>query len=252
MPRTILITGAGGTVGLAFTEYLLEKGNNVIGIDNNEWAIAEYRKKFPQATAILGDFVNYKFYKEPVDVVIHCAAYKHVEIGEGNVESLIDENINKTARLFERAYRYGADVIFMSTDKAVEPISAYGFTKALGEKLCKRYNGTVCRCGNILSSSGSVIPLWEKAIAEGRKIPITDPRMMRYVIEADDAVKQIWTSFLKGNKLIIPKCKKIKLMEMLDKVLASCDLTIEDVETEQIGIRPGEKLEEKLRWDSEN
>ena len=222
-------------------------------IDNSEWAVAEIKDKYPKAKFLLEDFAEWKFDQDPVDLVIHCAAYKHVNLGEDNINAFVDNNIIKTRKLFAEAFKNNADILFISTDKAVEPISLYGFTKAIGEKLAIYYNGRVARLGNILASNGSVIPVWEKAIANKAPIPITDKRMVRYVIEVDKAVEAIWVGYLGGKKLIIPKCRKIKLMDMLEEVLEYHQTTLNEYPggIKEIGKRPGEKIEEKMKWEDE-
>jgi UDP-N-acetylglucosamine 4,6-dehydratase len=166
-------------------------------------------------------------------------------LGEENVNAFIDNNIIRTRRLFAEAYKHCADIIFISTDKAVEPINLYGMTKAIGEYLAKEYEGYIARCGNFLNSSGSVIPVWEKAIREGKPIKVTDKRMKRFVIDVDYAAQEIWKGYLNKQKLIIPNCQEKGIMELLNIVSWPSD------KVEYIGIRKGEKLQEKLRWDWE-
>lgn len=243
----ILITGGGGSLGQAFARRLY-KTNKVTLIDNNEWSLAQCDLPVEK---LLMDFSEWKFGEHPTDVVIHCAAYKHVNLGEENCEAFIENNITKTLALFKEAYKYNVDILFISTDKAVEPISLYGTTKFIGEYLCKSFNGAVARLGNILSSSGSVIPLWEKQIAEKKPITITDERMVRYVIEDYEAVDQIWDQFKAGKKLIIPQCKEVRMLDMLTDVLERHGLAISDVTVDIVGLRKGEKLREKLKWENE-
>jgi FlaA1/EpsC-like NDP-sugar epimerase len=243
----IIITGGGGSLGQTFAKKL-HKEHKVTLIDNNEWSLAQCQLPVEK---LLMDFSDWKFDRHPCDLVIHCAAYKHVNLGEENVESFIENNIGKTTRLFREAYKYNSDVLFISTDKAVEPISVYGVTKFMGERLCRTFNFAVVRLGNILSSNGSVIPLWEKQIENKEPITITDERMVRYVIEDYDAVNQIWDIYMSGKKLIIPKCKEIRLLDLLTEVLVKHGLTISDVNVNVIGMRPGEKLREVLKWEDE-
>ena len=248
----ITITGGAGTLGKAFVK-LLYKDHKVTVIDNNEWALAQLIDEYDIETHLM-DFGDYKFSKLPCEVIIHCGAYKHINLGEENISSFIKNNIIKTEHLFEEAQFGNADILFISTDKAVEPNSAYGHTKALGELLTKEYNGTVARLPNILSSTGSVIPVWESQIAEGRPITITDERMMRYVIEDFDAVNRVWHSYLAGDKLIVPECEERRVLDILGDVLKRHGYDkASDYEPglEIIGMRPGERLREKLKWDKE-
>ncbi len=249
---TILITGGAGSLGKAFVR-LLRKKHDLIVVDNNEWAVAEFQDEFPGVGIHLNDFNEWRFHQDPVDLVIHCAAYKCLDLGEKNAHSFIENNITKTGKLFAEAYKHGANILFISSDKAVEPISTYGFTKALGEKLCWYYNGVVARVGNILESTNSVIPVWEKALKEKKPIKITDIKMARWVIDADNAVKQIWDEYDTDSQrnLIIPKCKELSIMEILKEVFNRHKIKADDYPMEIIGIRKGEKLKEKLRWEWE-
>lgn len=246
----VTITGAAGSLGRAFVKYL-HKDNEVIALDNNEWALASLKNEYPDVKCILKDFVDYRFNQEPTQLLIHCGAYKHVDLGEHNPHSFIENNITKTGKLFAECFKHSVDFLFISTDKAVEPISTYGFTKALGEKLAWHYHGSVARLGNILNSTGSVIPVWEDAILHHKPIPITSWEMKRFVIEADDAVKYLWEHFLKGDSLIVPEgMKEEKLEDLLKQVLKKHNLEFAD-KFKIIGLRPGEKTREKLKWDYE-
>ena len=240
----VLITGGGGSLGQAFARRLY-KEHKVTLLDNNEWSLAKCTLPVEK---LLMDFSEWKFNEHPCDILIHLAAYKHVEMGEENPQAFIENNIIKTMKLFKEAAMFDVDTLFVSTDKAVEPISTYGFTKALGEDLAESHNFSVARLGNILASSGSVIPKWEAAIEAKQPIVITDERMSRYVIEDFEAVDQIWDMFRAGKKLIIPQCREIRMLDMLTDVLKRHDLTIHDVTVDIVGMRRGEKLREVLEW----
>lgn len=246
----ILITGGAGSLGKAFVRYL-HKDHKVIVIDSNEWATAELDLPVEK---ILGDVSDYDFYHQP-DLVIICHAYKHVNLGEENPESFINNNIVKTMQFMKRCNQEGVKFLFISTDKAVRPISLYGFTKAIGEKLALYFGGRVARLGNIISSSGSVIPLWEKAIESKQPIPITDERMVRYFIEENDAVRYIWDGYMNGDLIIIPPMEKIRILDLLTKVLQRHGYEKPDDYAPgiyTIGIRPGEKMVEELFWNEDN
>jgi FlaA1/EpsC-like NDP-sugar epimerase len=251
--KHILITG-GGSVGKAFVRLLHDKHHLTV-IDSNEWVLAEIKDDFPKVKIKLMDYADWVYQEDPCEVIIHTAAYKHVNFGEVDTHAFIENNITKLEKLIKEANKYNVDIVFTSTDKAVEPISVYGATKMIGEALIRNYeNGYVVRMGNILSSTGSVIPVWENCIKEAKPIPITDERMTRYVIEDYAAVDQIWDQYNAGNKLIIPLCEEVRIMDMLADVLfrhgfdSPADYA-PGVHT--IGLRPGEKLSEKLRWDNE-
>ena len=249
MKKTCLITGAGGSLGREFVKYLHES-YQVIALDHNEWACATLQAEYSDINVLMKDFEKWKFDQEPCDIIIHCAAYKHITLCQDNPHDCIENNIVKTGKLFAEAFKNNVDILFISSDKAVEPCNTYGFSKAIGEDLCEYYYGAVARCGNFLGSSGSVIPIWEQCIAEGKPLPITDMSMKRYVIELPDAVKQIWSGYLKGDKLIIPEMEELTLEELKNKVLQKHNLPF-DYPVKIIGARVGEKKSERLRWKEE-
>lgn len=246
----ILITGISGTLGSEFARQL--KGEHfIVGIDHSEENVAKFKREFPDVKVYLKDFDYWNFGLYPMDLVIHCAAHKHVNLGEEYPHDFIKNNVEKTAKLFENAYDNGVGILFISTDKAVEPTSVYGYTKALGEALCGQYKGQFARLGNLLGSNGSVLPIWEKAIKDNLPVKITDPDMIRYYITPSEAVEQIWGGFLAESGVIIPKCEKLSLIELFRKLVDKLGIEETDVEIEVIGRRPGEKFEEKLLWDDE-
>lgn len=247
--KKVFITGIAGTLGKEFARQLQDT-YEVHGCDNSEWAVVEARKELTKVKNItLTDYAPL-FWNG--DFFIHCAAYKHVDQGEKDPISFISNNISKWNSILP--YLRGR-ILFISTDKAVEPISVYGYTKALGEHLTRYYGGSVARLGNIISSNGSVIPLWENAIENNLPIPVTDLRMTRYMISANDAVKYIWQRFLKRDKLIIPEMgKPMKLKEIITLVLKRHgykSFNAYKPGIKIIGMRAGEKLEEKLKWPNE-
>lgn len=252
MRESVLLTGA-GSLGKAFIR-LLHKDYDLTVIENNEWQVATLQKEYPKVKFMLEDFSEWKFDQDPVDYVIHTAAFKHLPLGEENPNSFIDNNIIKLRKLFAEAYKNNVDLLFVSTDKAVEPCSLYGYTKAIGESLAKYYDFSITRCGNILNSSGSVIPVWENQIENKLPVSITDERMVRYFIEDNDAASQMWDMFHNGKKLIIPQCKEIRLLDLLSEVLKrhGYDRAEDYTYGVQItGIRPKEKLRETLTWEWE-
>ena len=251
--QTVLLTGGAGSLGTAFVR-LLHDEYDLIVVDNNEWAIAELKGKYPNVKVWLGEFYDYPL-SGYEDFIIHAAAYKHVHLGEALPRDFIRNNLINTIKFYEKAEQTLAKILYISTDKAVEPISVYGATKYLAERLTYDVGGAVARLGNILKSSGSVVPTWEQQIEAKVPITITDERMTRYMIEDSDAVNQVWNEFKKGEVLIIPKMgEPFRIMDMLTQVLERHGYaTPEQYEpgVTFIGIKPGEKLSEKLRWDHE-
>jgi len=250
--RQILITGS-GSLGEAFIK-LLHKRYQLTVIEQDEWTVARLQKEYPDVKFMLEDYSEWKYDQDPVDYVIHTAAYKHLPLGEENPNSFIDNNIIKLRKLFAEAYKNNVDLLFVSTDKAVEPCSLYGYTKAIGESLAKYYNFSVTRCGNILNSSGSVIPVWESQIENKQPVSITDENMIRYFIEDFEAVDQMWDMFKAGKKLIIPKCKKMRILDLLAETLKRHGYKKASEYKPGVtitGVRANEKMSEKLRWDYE-
>lgn len=164
--------------------------------------------------------------------------------------------MNNYAKTVQLLARFGKKTLFISTDKAVEPASFYGRTKMIGEQFTREVGGIVARLGNILGSSGSVIPKWEAAISRGEPLPITDPAMTRYLIPAEEAVKKILQLLPQAvpGDTIIPEMGEAKpLLAIADEVLARHGMSLDSYTpgTVTIGRRPGEKQHEKLYWDDE-
>jgi UDP-N-acetylglucosamine 4,6-dehydratase len=255
----MIITGAGGTLGREFMRQTKARG-----IDNNEWSLAEMQ----DYNLIMDDFIETPI--EENETVIHCAAYKHIDLCEKNPDSCWENNVIKTKKLIERCRNESCEFIFISTDKAVEPTSIYGRSKKEIEDYLKNIKyGKIVRLGNIMASSGSVIPKWEKCIEEGRPLPITDPNMTRYMIPVEEAVSKIFNLLPKAKpgQVIIPEMgDPISIAELVSKVLLKHGIRptyqpnypsfIPDMfgykhGFEMIGLRPGEKMHEKLLNDNE-
>lgn len=209
---------------------------------------------YPTVECHLADFADYPL-TGMEDIVIHAAAYKHVEMAEAEPSTFVTNNLLKTAEMYRTLRQSLTRVLYVSTDKAVEPVSVYGATKMIAEHMTWEIQGQVARLGNILLSSGSVIPLWEKAIAESRPIPITDPEMTRYLIDADRAVQEIWSGCMDGRRLIVPDMgEPRRILDIMAETLkkhgyASASEYVPGVVV--IGTRSGEKRHEKLVWDYE-
>lgn len=246
----ILITGITGTLGRAFTS-LLQGKNTLIGIDRNETSVSEFKRLFPHVQVSLGDFGDVDFSQNHVDLLIHLAAMKHVDLCEENAVECVYNNVVKTRRLFQRAHKNGVRILFMSTDKAVEPTSVYGYSKALGEAMALELGGAFARSGNVVESTGSVLGVWDEAIKAKQPVKVTHPDMRRYFISPDNLVKQIWNQWQSGKKVIIPEMdREIEIMELLREKLAKHGYTEDNYPggIEVVGLRKGEKLSERLDW----
>lgn len=244
----VFITGITGTLGEAFVEYLTEKGYNVSGVDHNEERVAALRQAYPFVSVSLGDFGDVDFSHTKPDVVIHLAAFKHIDLCEETPSTCIANNVIKSYNLLKNAHKNGVPVLFMSTDKAVEPCSVYGYSKALIEKMTIELGGAFIRSGNILASNGSVLNVWDAAIEKGEPLKVTHKDMHRYFISPQHLAERAWKLYLKGEQTIIPKMDMdVNLLELAKERLQKRGLDPDTYPIEFIGLRRGEKLREKLR-----
>lgn len=255
--KKILITGGTGSFGQKFTEIVLKEHNpKTIRIyDNRELAEVEMKRKFndPRLRFFIGDVRDKgRLYRaiESVDVVVHAAALKHIPICEYNPIEAVRTNIEGAINIIDAAIDNSVEkVIAISTDKAVHPVNLYGATKMVAEKLFiqgNSYTGgrkikfSCARYGNVLASSGSVIPLFEEQKKNG-EITITDERMTRFWITLGQGARFVIDSveLMRGGEIFIPKMPSMKIIDIV-KVIAP------EAKIKKIGIRPGEKLNEVL------
>lgn len=248
--KTILVTGAGGSIGSELVrELLLERPKKLVLFDNSELALynVERRNRRPCVEAILGDItevtdVSYLFYEHDFDIVFHAAAYKHVALCEKNPGPAARVNIYGTRLLVEHAAANEVPrFILISTDKAVRPTCIMGSTKQQAEEIVRAANYTVVRLGNVWGSSGSVVPLWQEQISEGKPVTITDPGALRYFITAREAAQRIIqaTTIAVGGEVLVPD---------MDEPRRIYDIAVElgAERFDFIGLRPGEKRKEEL------
>jgi len=254
----ILITGASGSIGKEIVKQLI-KDNEIICFDRNEEKVFYLQKEilsvYPEAklTVCLGSITNIDrllevFNIHKPDVVYHTAANKHVPLGEDNIHEFIYNNIKGTINLATIALNYVSKFVFISTDKAVEPSSIMGYTKRMCEKylLALNKNIVICRFGNIIGSSGSVIEIFNKQAEKGI-ITVTHEEMERYFIKVEEAVSNlILSSNFNSGLYIFNMGNPIKIMDIAKtyKDTHNCKIDI-------IGLREGEKLKEKLHYDFE-
>ena len=259
----ILITGATGSIGREIVNQLIQD-NEIICFDRNEEKVfyleKEIKSKYPESkfTVCLGDITNHQrlqqvFDEQSPDMVYHTAANKHVPLGESNVHEFVHNNIFGTINVATLCMNYKVPLIFISTDKAVEPVSVMGHTKRLCEKyllcLMQRYDTKiiVCRFGNIIGSSGSVYELFEKQAKEG-VIKVTHPDMERYFIEPEKAVSNlIKCSNLVSGLYTFNMGTPVKIFDVAQSFTSFYDAKIEIV-----GLRPGEKIKERLIYPYEH
>jgi FlaA1/EpsC-like NDP-sugar epimerase len=265
--KKILITGGAGYIGQLLTEKLLEFNPDVIRIfDMNENGLFNLRQKYygkkEKLRFLLGDIRNsnrlqYAF--RGIDIVFHTASYKHVLECEYNPVDAVETNINGTSNVIQAAIeRDVKKVIFTSSDKAVNPSSTMGATKLLAEKLIIAANGysahatifACCRFGNVIGSSGSVVPLFDEQILNGKRITITDPDMTRFILRKQKAVELVLLSGIlaKGGEVFISKMSAININDLADAIIEKHG---SKASKEIIGRKAGEKMYEELMTEEE-
>ena len=260
--KKVLITGGTGSLGIALTKRLLQENVDTIRIfSRNENKQLEMDSKFhdDRLRFLLGDVRDYNRLTracEDIDIVFHTAALKHVPIIEYNPFEAIKTNVMGSQNVIDACLEEDVEkAICVGTDKAVSPLNTYGATKLLMEKLFitasnylkKERHKTkfiALRYGNVLGSSGSVIPKFINQIKNNEKITITDPNMTRFSISMDEALDFILkaTEIGKGSEIFVPKLRAYSLMDVKDALFDLLGKTDEQI----VGIRPGEKLHEIL------
>ena len=255
----IFVSGATGSWGTTLITMLLEKYNveEIICFSRGELQQVLMKRKFNSSKLkfVIGDIRDYEAVlaaTKNIDYIFHLAALKHVPVCEENVQETIKTNINGTTNIVNAAIANRVKkVIDVSSDKAVEPINLYGMTKAVGEKIIVQandltdYTRFVCiRGGNVMGSSGSVIPFFIKQIKAGGPITITDVKMTRFFLTLEEAIQLLFKASIDsigGETFVMnmPACYIKDLAEVLMEVYGKVDV----VET---GMRPGEKLDEML------
>jgi len=195
-------------------------------------------------------------------VVYHAAAHKHVPLTEQNVGEAVMNNVLGTKVVADKAVEHGVEeVVLVSTDKAVNPTSVMGCTKQIAERYCLAL-GTVkpdtkfivTRFGNVLGSSGSVIPVFTEQIRAGGPITVTDARMTRFFMTIPEAAQLVVQSSAmgKGGEIfVLDMGEQVRIVDMAHDLIRLAGLKPDDIEIVYTGIRPGEKLYEELYYDEE-
>ncbi|MBI5223469.1 UDP-N-acetylglucosamine 4,6-dehydratase (inverting) [Candidatus Micrarchaeota archaeon] len=265
--KTILLTGGTGSFGSKFIEVMLREHNpKAIRVySRNELKQLELERRFAgneKAQRALRFFIGDVRDKQRVsramngvDFVVHAAAMKHVPICEYNPIEAMKTNIMGAESIIDAAIDNGVSkVVAISTDKAVEPANLYGATKMVSEKLFVQANSYVgtrktrfscVRYGNVIGSSGSVIPLFKRQAEKG-EVTITDERMTRFWITLEGGVKLVTKAFeiMHGGEILVPRIPSTKITDLVDAIAPNA-------KRKTIGIRPGEKLHEILLTEEE-
>lgn len=264
--KTILITGCCGTVGEILLKQILQKTSQtkIIGIDFNESKLYYMFQQYKNSSRVSFELcdIRSKQVGQHIlrsDIIIHCAAFKHVYFGDRNVEELKSVNIDGTENLL--THLDGSEVtdfIFTSSDKAANPTSTMGVTKLMGERMvaaADRQLKTRCgvvRFGNVIGSSGSVYPIFKEQIKQHRPLTITDENMTRFVMSPSQSADLILDSLaiLKGGEIYISKMKALSIIDLADAMIQYFSPK-ETILKELIGAASQEKMYEELMTEDE-
>lgn len=272
--QTVLVTGAGGSIGSELCRQIIRfKPGTLLLYEASELALynmeQEFTSAYPQLNLIFltGDVrdesrVEQVFAEFRPSVVFHAAAYKHVPLMEHqNVWQAVRNNVFGTWCIASAAQRHGATkFVLISTDKAVNPTNVMGTTKRLAEMVCQglqQKNGTqfvMVRFGNVLGSTGSVIPKFREQIAKGGPITVTHPDITRYFMSIPEAAQLVLQAGLMGQGgkiLVLDMGEPVKIVDLARDLIRLSGMKEEEIKIEYSGLRPGEKLYEELLADSE-
>lgn len=233
-PSSVLITGGAGFFGRGFAKRCLEMGVPRVCIySRDEAKHAAMRAEMPnnRLRFLIGDVRDRQRLERAMsgcDLVVHAAALKRVEVGEYDAEEMSKTNVDGTRNVVEAARRANVErVVYLSTDKAFQPVNAYGASKLLGEKIVLAANNSsgaggpvfhVTRYGNVAGSTGSVIPTWREAMAAGRPVHVRDSRATRFWMTLEEAIDLVFqaASVSQGGGLWIPKLPAYRLGDLAE------------------------------------
>jgi FlaA1/EpsC-like NDP-sugar epimerase len=273
--RVALITGAGGSIGSELCRQVARFGpRRLVLFELNEYALytieQEFSERYPglPVTAVVGDC------KDPVrvaqviaahapSVVFHAAAYKHVPLMESeNAWQAVLNNVAGTGVIARAAVAAGVEkFVLISTDKAVNPTSVMGASKRLAEMVCQASQGSagtrfvMVRFGNVLGSTGSVIPKFREQIARGGPLTVTHPDITRYFMSIPEAVQLVLQAGLMGHGgeiFVLDMGEPVRIADLARDLIKLSGFTEEEIRIVYTGLRPGEKLFEEVLADDEN
>ncbi len=280
--KRVLITGAGGSIGSELARQLLSGGaerlylfghgeNSIVNI-YRELHILQNEGVGEKASVvpIIGDmkdreYVRYIISHTKADIIFHCAAYKHVPMMEENPVACIENNVFGTKNLLEAALDFGVHrFVLISTDKAVEPVSVYGVSKMLSEKLVNSYAQKAgsdqafmfVRFGNVLGSRGSILPIFKEQIANGGPVTVTDKDMKRFFMTIPEACSLVLQTGGVGENnasYLLDMGEEVSILELAEQVIKFSGLEpYHDIDIKFIGRRKGERNNEPLWLEKEN
>lgn len=272
--KTILVTGAGGSIGSEVSRQIASHNPKALIIldiyENSLYEIElEIKKKYPRLNLITliasvrnEHRINDIFSQYKPDIVFHAAAHKHVPLMEDSPNEAIKNNCLGTFNVAKASSEYNTTkFILISTDKAVNPTSVMGASKRICEMIIEYFHEhsktifSAVRFGNVLGSNGSVVPIFKKQIEEGGPVTVTDENIIRYFMTIPEAVALVLQAgfYAKGGEIfILDMGKPVKIYDMAKKLIElSGYKPFEDIDIKVTGLRPGEKLYEELLMNDE-
>ena len=273
--RSIFVTGAGGSIGSELCRQIARFAPaRVILYEHNEFALyrmeQEFAEQYPaiELNCVIGDVKNAVRVAETLaaqrpQLVFHAAAYKHVPLmEEDNAWEAIQNNVLGTWCVAQAAIAHGVEkFVLVSTDKAVNPTNVMGASKRLAEIVCEGLQAAsatrfvMVRFGNVLGSTGSVIPKFRAQIARGGPITVTHPEITRYFMSIPEAAQLVLQAGLMGSGgeiFVLDMGEPVKIVDLARELIRLSDYAEADIGIEFVGLRPGEKLYEELLADGEH
>jgi len=261
--KKVLITGAGGSIGSEISKQCQKFGASFLTlVDHSEYNLYQIGEFLPDAKLKLLNITNKRllegvFEEAKPDIVIHAAAYKHVPVCEENQETAVYNNVYGSKNVMDISIKYSVEkVVIISTDKAVRPTNVMGATKRVTELYANNVDAknteiVAVRFGNVLGSSGSVIPKFKQQIEEGGPLTVTHPDITRYFMLIPEACQLVLqtAAIAKGGELfILDMGEPIKIVDLAKQMIRLYGKE-DEIEIAFTGLRPGEKLYEELLLD---
>ncbi len=276
--KVVLVTGAGGSIGAELCRQILQSSPRVlIMLDNSEFALyniqnqikSEIKSNSTELICLLGSAQDFNRMKKiystfDVQTVYHAAAYKHVPIVEYNVAEGVANNVFGTAASAQAARESNVETfVLISTDKAVRPANVMGASKRFAELVVQglaleewKTRFCIVRFGNVLGSSGSVVPLFKKQIQEGGPVTVTHPDVSRYFMSLEEAAQLVLQASAMGtggDVFVLDMGEPVRILELAKRMIQlsgyganRSNEIVDNIDIEFIGLRPGEKLHEEL------
>lgn len=267
--KNVLVTGGCGSIGSWLVAKILDQDPSVVRVlDNNEGGLFNLQNELSESASVrylLGDVRDehrLKLALEDIDVVFHAAALKHVALNEYSPFETVQTNVQGTQNLIQSSLEEEVEsFVAISTDKASNPTSVMGATKLLAERLvvaANTYKGNrdtsfgCVRFGNVLGTSGSVVPVFLDQIREGGPITVTNPEMTRFIMPIDEAASLVLEAHerMTSGEVFVLKMPSLRIGDlaevMIDEYAPAFGHRSEDIDIDIVGARPGERIHEKL------